>query len=138
MSAELIVNKAVVNQFIAEMYESNGENVSALVTEDFHLDAWGGRAGAQGDAAIRQMLALVRGTLREPRVAILEMFAQGDKVVARYTVEGEYRGETDGVDIPSRQVRLPGIMIARVRDQKVAECWQEEDRLAMYQQLAGV
>ena len=44
MSAELIVNKAIVNQFISEMYESNGENVRELITDDFHVDAWGGDA----------------------------------------------------------------------------------------------
>lgn len=138
MSAELIVNKAIVNQFISEMYESNGENVRDLITDDFHVDAWGGRGGAEGAAAIRQVLALVRSSIRDPRVSMLEMLAQGDKVVARYEVEGEYRGEMDGADIPPKQVTLPGVMIARLRDQKIAECWQEEDRVSLYQQLAAV
>lgn len=138
MSAELIVNKAIVNQFIAEMYESNGENVRELITDDFHLDAWAGRPGAEGPAAIRQVLSLVRSTLRDPRVSMLDVFAQGDKVVARYQVEGEYRGETEGADAPAKQVTIPGVIIAWVRDQKIAECWQQEDRESLYQQLGAV
>ena len=32
-------------------------------------------------------------------------------------------------------IRLPGMLIARVRGEKIAECWWEEDRLAMLAQF---
>ena len=120
MSASLI-NKAVVTQFITELFgRFSGEHVSSLVTEDFRAHA---------------SPTLLRDTFRQPRVIVQDLLAQGDRVAARYLFQAEYVGEVDGVDVSGQRIEIPGMMIARMRGERIAECWWEEDRLAMLAQL---
>ncbi len=56
-------------------------------------------------------------------------------MAARYLFEAEYVGEVGGVDVTGQHIRLPGMLIARLRGEKIAECWWEEDRLAMLAQV---
>ena len=129
MSAELI-NKAVVTQFITEVFgRFSGEQVPALVTEDFCAHARASRGIPDGTQHIQQVLALLRATFRDPKVMVLDLLAQDDRVAARYLFEAEYVGEVGGVSVAGQHVRLPGMLIARLRGEKIAECWWEEDRL---------
>ena len=135
MSAE-IIHKAVVTQFISEVFgDFNGEHVQALLTEDFHSHAWGSHGIPDGPHHIHHIVMLLCATFRHPRVTVLDLLAQDDKVAARYLFEAEYVGEVRGVDVAGKRIRLPGMLIARLRDQKIAECWWEEDRLTMLAQV---
>ena len=135
MSAELI-NKAVVTQFITEVFgRFSGEWVPALVTEDLRVHASGSRGIPNGRPHIRQVLTFLRATFREPSVTVIDLVAEDDGVAARYLFEAEYVGEVGGVNGSGQRVRLPGMLIARMRGEKIAECWWEEDRLAMLAQV---
>jgi predicted ester cyclase len=135
MSAE-IIHKAVVTQFISEVFgEFSGEHMPALLTEDFHAHAWASHGIPDGSQHIRQVLTLLRATFRNPRVTIQDLLAQGDRVAARYLFEAGYVGEVGGVDVTGKRIRLPGMLIARMRGEKIAECWWEEDRLTMLAQV---
>jgi predicted ester cyclase len=135
MSAE-IINKAVVTQFVSELFgEFSGEHMPALLTGSFHAHAWASHGIADGSQHIQQILTLLRTTFRNPRVTILDLLAQGDKVAARYLFEAEDVGEVGGVDVTGKHVQLPGMLIARMRGEKIDECWWEEDRLTMLAQV---
>jgi predicted ester cyclase len=135
MSAE-IINKAVVTQFITEIFgEFSGERVPALLTDDFRAHAWASHGIADGSQHLRQILTLLRATFRNPRVTVQDLLAQGDRVAARYLFEADYVGEVGGVDVTGKRIRLPGMLIARMRREKIAECWWEEDRLTMLAQV---
>jgi hypothetical protein len=135
MSAE-IIHKAVVTQFISEVFgDFSGEHVQALLTDDFRAHAWGSHGIPDGSHHIQEILTLLRATFRDPRVTVFDLLAQEDRVAARYLFEAEYVGEVRGVDVTGKRIRLPGMLIARVCDQKIAECWWEEDRLTMLAQV---
>jgi hypothetical protein len=135
MSAELI-GKAVVAQFISEVFgELSDEHVHSLVTEDFRAHAWSSRTVADGTPHIEQVLSLLRSTFRNPRVRVLDLLAQGDRVAARYLFEADYVGEVWDEAARGRRIRLPGMLLARLRGERIEECWWEEDRLAMLAQL---
>ena len=135
MSASLI-RKAVVTQFITELLgRFSGEHLPSLVTEDFRAHAWASRANPEAARHVEQVLTMLRSTFRHPRVVVQDLLAQGDRVAARYLFQAEYVGEVDGVDVSGQRIELPGMMIARLRGERIAECWWEEDRLAMLAQV---
>lgn len=135
MSAELI-NKAVVTQFINDLFgQFSGDHVDALVTEDFLAHAWAAHKVPDGTQHLRQVITLLGATFRDPQVRVLDLLAQGDKVAARYLFEAEYVGEVAGVNVTGQRIQLPGMLIARMRGHKIAECWWEEDRLALLAQI---
>ena len=135
MSAELI-NKAVVTQFITELFgRFSGEHVSSLVTADFRAHAWASRGIPDGTRHVELVLTLLRSTFRQPRVIVQDLLAQGDRVAARYLFQAEYVGEVGGADVSGKCIQVPGMMIARMQGERIAECWWEEDRLAMLAQV---
>jgi steroid delta-isomerase-like uncharacterized protein len=72
------------------------------------------------------------------RVRNEDVFAEGDKAVLRWTAEGTHRGELMGIPATGRRVRLKGMDIIRVADDKIVERWGEFDALGMMQQLGVV
>jgi predicted ester cyclase len=72
------------------------------------------------------------------RVTIEELVAEGDKVAVRRSYEGTHRGELLGIPPTGKQVRIGGISIFRLTEGKIAEHWEQLDRLALMQQLGVI
>ncbi len=67
------------------------------------------------------------------------MIAEDDKVVARVTLRGTHRGETEEFGPPTgRQVEGEGITIQRIEGGKIVEEWNSYDNLSLLQQLGLV
>ena len=74
---------------------------------------------------------------------IEDIFAEGDKVVVRWTVRGTHRGhieiESAGPIPPTgKQVSFTGMDIYHFRGGKIVELWRHWDRLGLFQQLGVV
>ena len=69
---------------------------------------------------------------------IEDLFAEGDKVVLRFTFHGTHQGEFMGVAPTGKQVTMPGIDIFRIADGKIVELWGQEDVLGMMQQIGAI
>ena len=137
MSATLL-NKAVVAQFLAEVFENfRGEYLDHLVTSDLRAHPPAALGLPDGPEGVRQLLPALRATFANPKVSVPDMVAEGDRVVARYLFEADHAGELMGVPATGRRVRIPGILVARVREGKVAEYWREEDRWDLMRQIGG-
>jgi steroid delta-isomerase-like uncharacterized protein len=58
---------------------------------------------------------------------ILDLIAEGDRVVARWVERGTHKGEFMGVPPTGRTYEKQGISIYRVQDGRLAEVWLQED-----------
>jgi steroid delta-isomerase-like uncharacterized protein len=70
--------------------------------------------------------------------AVHDIVAEGDKVVARWTMTGTHKGEFKGILPTNKKVTLWGINIDRVAGGKFVEGWVSFDMLSMMQQLGVV
>jgi steroid delta-isomerase-like uncharacterized protein len=68
-------------------------------------------------------------------VAIEDMIAEGDKVVARNTVTGTHQGQYRGVPATGKPVTYDEIFIGRFADGRIAEIWGVVDVYAQLRQL---
>ena len=66
------------------------------------------------------------------------LIAEGDKVVARYTLRGTHRGQWRGVPPTGKPVTITATATCRFDDGKVAEMWQNADALSLLQQLGVI
>ena len=64
-----------------------------------------------------------------------DMFAEEDKVAVRFTLRATHRGEFMGIPATGRQIAVPGIIIYRLADGKIADHWLQVDSVALMQQL---
>jgi steroid delta-isomerase-like uncharacterized protein len=65
------------------------------------------------------------------------IFAEGDKVVVRWTATGTQQGELLGMPASGNQATYEGITIYRLADGKVAESWWAYDALGLIEQITS-
>jgi predicted ester cyclase len=83
----------------------------------------------KGTAAFKAFHRKLRSEIRDLRVDLEDVLADGDRMAARCLVTGTAAGS-------GKPVRFPGIAMARWRDGKVVEAWNHFDFHVMQQQLS--
>lgn len=69
------------------------------------------------------------------QLTIDEQFAEGDRVVTRWTARGTQKGDLPGIPASGKSAKVTGITISRVADGKIVEEWQNWDTFGMKEQL---
>ena len=67
-----------------------------------------------------------------------DIIAEGNKVVVRATIEGRHTGELFGVAPSGQQVKVEGIIIYEVADEKIVNHWTQADTVALMQQIGAM
>ena len=98
----------------------------------FHAPAPTGATGAQ---ALREVWTVLLRAFPDLHVAVEDVIAEGDKVVARNTVTGTHQGEYRGVPATGRPVTYNEIFIVRLAGGRIAEVWGVVDVFAQLRQL---
>jgi steroid delta-isomerase-like uncharacterized protein len=127
-------NKEIVRRFYEEVM--NKEAVDAL--EELAVPDYEEHDPLPGQGTAREGLReratmLIRGF--QPKFTVEDIFAEGDRVVARWTNTGTHVGEFMGIPPTNKTVTIAGIDIYRLQDGKLAEHWHVVDMLSMLVQL---
>lgn len=69
---------------------------------------------------------------------VVDLVAEGDRVVARWTSVGTHDGVWMGIPPSGKEVRTSGITIFRLGNGKIVEEWSESDMRAMLQQVGAL
>ena len=69
------------------------------------------------------------------RFTIEDQIVTDDKVAMRWVAVGSHSGALGSVPATGRQVRINGLILDRVVDEKVVERWEQWDQFGMLQQL---
>ena len=128
-------NKHVVRAYVETVFNHQQlERAHEFVAADY-LDHAALPGQAPGLAGAKHKWAMFLAGLPDLRVTIEELVAEGDKVAVRRSYEGTHQGELLGIPPTGKQVRIGGISIIWLADGKLAEQWEQLDRLALLQQL---
>lgn len=83
----------------------------------------------------------LRSALPDLHLTIDDMFAEGDKVMVRWSLQGTNTGDLTtpiSVRATGKRVAFTGVTIVRFAGEKVVEDWHYGDNLAFMQQLGLV
>ncbi|MEZ4662696.1 MAG: ester cyclase [Caldilineaceae bacterium] len=94
--------------------------------------------GANGTAAVKQFIGMVRSAFPDVRYTVEDAIAEGDKVVMRVNISGTHQGDFMGVPATGKEVGWTEMHIARMADGKLVEHWFSSDQLALLQQLGAL
>lgn len=83
----------------------------------------------------KSALNLLFSAFPDYHVTIEDMIAEGDKVMARLTVEGTHKGDFFGIPPTGKHVTWAAVDIFRFADGKLVEYWLSTDSLGLLQQL---
>jgi steroid delta-isomerase-like uncharacterized protein len=134
-SAPLDQNKRVVERIWDELVNGGEPDALAeLVSRDFvdHAPLPGLSSDLEG---LRQRLHILHRAFPDFRSTIIDLVAEGDKVVAFVLSEGTHHGDFAGVPATGRRFTMQEIQILRIVDGKMIEHWQVADLLGMLVQL---
>ena len=132
-------NKAIVRRFWGVWEENNFiDLVDELLAPDYVNHSPGFPNQPTGPEGVKAIINMFRSGMPDLRVNILDMIAEGDKVVVRYTIEGTHEGELFGVPPTGRQLSIESMTVERVSDGKIREHWRITDSLDMMQQLGAI
>jgi len=137
MSAES--NKAVARRWYEEgMAGGNLAVIDELFTPDFRDHNSQAQSAGTGREGLKRYFEAALASVKNVRVTVEDMIAEGDKVVARYTVRGAIEDDFMGIPAAGKAITLTAIDILRFEGGKIAEHWDESDMLSMMQQLGAI
>jgi predicted ester cyclase len=86
--------------------------------------------------AAKRWIAPFRASFPDVHMEVLELIAEGDKVVGRFSCSATHLGEWLGQGPTGRRFeRVDEVSIFRFRDGKIAHAWSLEDTLGRLKQL---
>ncbi len=91
----------------------------------------------RGADGLRQMVEMGRAPFDDPVFAVeVEPIVEGNRLAARWTMTGRYRGGIPGATVPAgTEITFGGIDIWRVEDGRIVEYWISSDGLHLMAQL---
>lgn len=66
-----------------------------------------------------------------------DMIAEGNKVSVRFLAEGMHKGELFGQSPSGRKVKVEGIIIYELENNKIIRHWMQADSIALMQQIGS-
>lgn len=116
-------SKAFVHRYLSAI---NGKDKTPKVVDQFVADS---------DAELKQHIAVAEAAF--PRYALdpSDIFAEGDKVLVRFTLRGVHTGPFMGIPATGKTLAVPGLIVYHLSGGKIAEHWMQIDTGVMMQQL---
>jgi len=129
----LQANKALVRRYVEEVLSANRmEKLDEMLGPDFADSTPGALGSETGPDIIRAAQGRIRALFPTVQYQVEDLVAEGDKVLARYTVRAATK-EEEG--IPSQKVEITGMTLFRIADGKIREVWIINDQMELYRQL---
>lgn len=126
-------NKELVKRYIADVLSANKvDKLDEMLGPDFTDNTPGLLTGETGPVVIRKAQERIRAVFPTVEYVIEDLIGEGDKVVARYTVNASTKAE-EGT--PAHKVRITGMTIFRVSGGRIRETWIINDQVELYRQL---
>ena len=130
-------NGTVVRRFVDEVI--NNGNYSAM-QELLHPDYVyrSPDQELQGRDALEALFTAYRKGLPDLEASIDDLIESEEKVMISITLSGTHTGELMGIPATGKPLKVHGMVLSRVEDEKIVEEWEILDMLGMFQQLGVV
>lgn len=135
-------NKALIRRWFEEVWDKGrAEAIDEMFAEDcanHGLVDDAGNPTILGPASFKAFHQNFRSAFPNITVTVEDVLAEGDKIAARCIVRGSHTGSGLGFAATDKAVEIEGIVIARIKDGKFVETWNNFDFLKMYRQLGAI
>ena len=136
MSTE--VNKASVRRFYDEVFNKKNRAAIDEFVAPNQVDHAAPPGTPAGLAGAKQLLGMYLTAFPDCHLTVEDMIAEGDRVVARFTMRGTQQGAFMDIPPTGKQVTVTAIDINCISGGKCVEHWMEMDTLGLLQQLGVI
>ena len=133
-------HKALIRRWFEEVWnKGRAEAIAEMMSEDCVCHGLSEDSQPlHGAAGFLPFHAQFREAFPEIKVVVEDVIAEGDKLSARCSVSGRHTGDSLGFKATNLSVDFDGIGMARIRDGKFVEVWNNFDFMKMYKQLGAI
>jgi steroid delta-isomerase-like uncharacterized protein len=134
-------NKALVQRWFDEVWnKGRADAIDEMLAADALMHGLSDDTTAPliGPVGFKPFHETFRGAFPNIEVIVEDLIAEGDKVAVRCLVRGKHTGDHLGVAASNLPVEFTGIGIARVKDGKIVEAWNNFDFLKMNKQIGAL
>ena len=131
-------NKAVVRRAFEEVANKGDmTTVDEIIAPEYLRHDLAGGPDASGPEGVKRLIAGLRAAFPDIKTTIEDIFADGEKVVVRFSVHGTHSGPFMGIAATGREATWRGVNIYRVSGGRIRETWQLADGLGLLRQLGA-
>lgn len=110
--------------------EGNLEMADALLSEEFLLN------GEKVDReSHKHTISLWKVGFPDLNFTIEELIVRNDRVLERWVARGTHRGDFFGISATGEEVEVMGMLLHRIKDDKITEIWEVMDMVGLLGQL---
>jgi predicted ester cyclase len=134
----LEANKEVVRRMFEEdLNTDNRDAAYDFFNEDFvdHTNPPHLKYGIEGH---KEIARIFHAAFPDVKWTIVDMIAEGDKVVARLYYRATHTGDFFGIAPTGKSVQVNGTHVLRIANGKISEHWGNDDDLSFMRQLGVV
>ena len=128
-----------VHRWFEEVWNNgNLDAVDELMTPDAAMHGLGDGAGVSGSEAFKAFATRLRSAFPDMRVTVVDTVEEGDLIASRWTVTMTHTGDQLGIAPTGKRVGVTGMSMARLRDGKMVEGWNNWDTMALMEQIGAL
>jgi steroid delta-isomerase-like uncharacterized protein len=131
-------NETVLHRWFEEVWNrGRADAIDELTTDEVIIHGLADATGepVRGRDAFKPYHQALRAAFPDVRVVIEDAIESGDKVMVRCRITATHSGPGLTPSPTNRKVEFTGMCLARIKDGKLAEGWNNFDFLSLYQQL---
>jgi steroid delta-isomerase-like uncharacterized protein len=129
-------NIAAIEAAVEKMNTGDLEGYLELYAENVVLHGY--PPGVEGKAGANAFYTSFAKALPDIRITIEDVMAEGDKVAARFKVQGTHSDELMGVPATGNSVDVEGQSFFRFENGQITERWQSLDAMTLMTQLGAL
>ncbi|MBN1148254.1 MAG: ester cyclase [Anaerolineales bacterium] len=130
-------NKTIMRRMIEEIWNKGNMSVADELFSANHTSPSAPDL-PPGPDSVKMLATMFRQAMPDYHMDIDLIFADEQKVAARFTQSGTHTGaELMGMQPSGRKATWTEIGVLRIKDDKIVESWYEVDMLSMINQLSG-
>lgn len=130
--------KTIVHEWFEEVWnQGKAETIDRLLATDAIVHGIVGTNGevVKGPRGFKEFHHSFLNAFPDIKVEVVDTLVAGDKLAARCLVRGTHTGEGLGFKPTGRSAEFGGMCMARVKNGKIVEAWNNFDFLSLHQQL---
>ena|SRR5690348_10179642 len=130
-------NLALMRRLFREVWnEGKLETINELLEDDAEITGQGGAdARIRGRANLIAFIERTRRAFPDMKVTIEDAFGNGNRVAVRWSANMTQQEDRMGMPTSSKPIRITGVMMARMRNEKIVEGWNNWDQFATIQHI---
>ena len=133
-----VTAKTVIHRWFEEVWNEQREaTIHELLAADAPLHGLADSPGQviRGPAGFLPFWQKFTSAFPNLSIRVDDVVAEGETAAFRCTVTGKHTGKGLGMDPTSADVNFTGMAMARIRDGKILEAWNNFDFLSFQQQI---